>query len=80
MVVDGGALDVIELDHSLCFMIVKRGINCEMSRYSIPTNVETWLTSIELCPAKNVQAGHGALLDTMPEVPVSAVPKRYFSL
>lgn len=80
MVVDGGALEVIEYKNSSLFTIIKHGMICEIRRYSAPINVETWLTSIELCPAKNVQAGQGSLQDTMPEVPVSSVPKRCFSL
>jgi hypothetical protein len=80
MVIDGGALEVIEWENSLLFTIIKHGMICEIRRYSVPTNVETWLTSIELCPAKNVQAGQGSLQDTMPEVSLSTVSKRQSSL
>lgn len=74
MVIDGGALEVIEYENSLLFTTIKHGMNCEIRGYSIPTNVETWLTSMELCPAENVQAGQGSLQDMMPEVLVSSVP------
>ena len=80
MTIDGGALEVIEQDHSFCFTIVKHGMSCEIRRYSVPTNVETWLTSIELCPVKNLQAGQGSLHDTMSEVSLFIVPNRHSSL
>ena len=63
MVIDGGALGVIEQDQPLLFMTIEHSKNCEIRRHSVPIKGEPWLTSVELCPAKNVQAGHGWLWD-----------------
>ena len=38
-------------------------MNREISVNSVPINIEPWLTSVELYPAKNLQAGHGSLWD-----------------
>ena len=44
-------------------MTIEHGKNCEIRRSSVPINGEPGLASVELCPAKNVQAGHESLRD-----------------
>jgi hypothetical protein len=80
MVIDGGALEVFEQDHSSRFTTIERGKNCEIRIHSIPTNVEPWLTSIELCPAKNEQAGHEPLWDITSVVLGCMIPDMQSSL
>jgi hypothetical protein len=63
MLNNGGALDVIEKDHSLRCKTIEVGMNCKTRRHSVPTKVEPWLTSIELWLARNVHAGHESLRD-----------------
>ena len=44
-------------------MTIEHSKNCEIRRHSVPINGKPWLASVELCPAKNVQAGHESLWD-----------------
>ena len=44
-------------------MTIERSKKCEIRRHSMPIKGEPGLATVELCPAENVQAGHGSLWD-----------------
>ena len=46
----------------------------------MPNDIESWLTSIELYPAKNLQAGHGSLWDITSVPNGCSTPKIQLSL
>jgi hypothetical protein len=80
LIFDGGALDVIEQDHSSLFATIKCGKGREITWLVMLIRYGPKSTSAELELSKNLQARQESFRETMSEESVCAIPKRHSSL